>query len=221
MLDLLKSLLSQFNFYYIPAALICITVHECCHGYIAYKLGDPTARLAGRLTLNPIRHIDPVGFLLLVVAGFGWARPVPVDTRYFKKPKRDMALTALAGPVSNFALAFVMMILLGAVTYLLPTGAAVDVIHNLILYTAVLSIGLGVFNLIPVSPLDGSKILFSVLPDNVYYKILRYERYGFILLIMLLYSGWINGPLRAVQDWTVQALWTAAAFPFRLLTGQF
>jgi len=215
-LNLIRNFLSGFNPYFVPAAVICVTIHECAHGYAAYKLGDPTARMSGRLTLNPIRHIDPIGFILLIIAGFGWAKPVPVDSRYFKKPRRDMAITALAGPVSNFALSFLLLLIWFPLYLFVPVSAFQIIILNFIRITAILSTGFGVFNLLPVSPLDGSKILFSFLPDRIYYTILRYERYGLILLIALIYFGWINRPLSIAQEWILTGLSYAAAFPFTI-----
>ena len=201
MLEFIRNLLGGINLYFIPAALICIPVHECSHGYAAWLLGDPTARERGRLTLNPVKHFDPVGVLMLVFLGFGWAKPVPVDTRYFRHPRRDMALTSLAGPLSNFILAFVMMIFLSISIRFFPSTDLSEIIINLLLNTALLSIGLGVFNLIPIPPLDGSKILFSFLPERIYYTILRYERYGILIIMALIYLGIITGPLNTVRSW--------------------
>ena len=152
--------------------------------------GDPTARQMGRLSLNPIKHLDPIGFLMMIFAGVGWAKPVPVDMRYFKNPKRGMAITALAGPVSNFLMAIVTMLICSLVyRLLLPTDSMVLlVVFYFLCNVAILSVGLGLFNLIPISPLDGSKVLFSFLPDRVYYTILRYERYIMIAVIALVFS---------------------------------
>ena len=184
------------------AALLCLTVHELSHGAVAYVLGDPTAKDEGRLTLNPIKHIDPLGLLLMITAHVGWAKPVPVDMRYFKHPKRDMALTALAGPASNFLLAWVFLLLANLLGHLLvlfspsiglsPCGLLPMLF---LINAAVLSIGLGVFNLFPIPPLDGSKILFSFLPDKIYYTILRYERYIMILMLALVWVGVLDKPL--------------------------
>ncbi len=184
------------------AALLCLTVHELSHGAVAYVLGDPTAKDEGRLTLNPIKHIDPLGLLLMITAHVGWAKPVPVDMRYFKHPKRDMALTALAGPASNFLLAWVFLLLANLLGHLLvlfspsiglsPWGLLPMLF---LINAAVLSIGLGVFNLFPIPPLDGSKILFSFLPDKIYYTILRYERYIMILMLALVWVGVLDKPL--------------------------
>ena len=176
------------------SSLICITFHELSHGYVAFRLGDPTAKRSGRLSVNPIKHIDPAGLVMMVLFRFGWAKPVPVDMRYFKKPKRDMALTALAGPLSNVILAFAAIVLFYAIQLLLivsrPSQGLLLFGNYLLMffrYTALLSVGLAVFNLIPIPPLDGSKILFSVLPDRAWLKLMRLERYSMILLIALLY----------------------------------
>ena len=160
---------------------LCLTVHETCHGLAAWALGDPTAKRQHRLSLNPLRHIDWFGLAMMVTAGFGWAKPVPVNPNYFKNPKRGMAVTALAGPVSNFLLALVLLL---SVRLFWLTSVAGGWLYFL-LETAILSIGLGVFNLIPIPPLDGSKILFSLLPDKAYRTMLRYERIGTVVLWVL------------------------------------
>lgn len=164
------------------SVFLCLTIHETCHGLAAYALGDPTAKAQHRLSLNPLHHIDWFGLAMMLVAGFGWAKPVPVNPNYFRKPKQGMAITALAGPVSNFLLA--LLLLLGAkVMYTHAVYTAVNqAIFDFLLSTAILSVGLGLFNLVPIPPLDGSKVLFSLLPNHVYNRILRYERYGMILL---------------------------------------
>ncbi len=171
------------------SVLLCLTVHELCHGLSAYALGDPTAKSEHRLSLNPLRHIDWFGLIMMLVAGFGWAKPVPVNPNYFKKPKQGMALTALAGPVSNFLLA--LLLLFGA--RIMYEHAAYtqwnQMLFGFLLNTAILSIGLGVFNLIPIPPLDGSKVLFSLLPNRAYAQMLRYERYGIIALWALVAMG--------------------------------
>ena len=169
------------------AVFLCLTVHETCHGLAAYALGDPTAKREHRLSLNPLHHIDWVGLACMLLLGFGWAKPVPVDMRYFKKPKQGMALTALAGPVSNFALALLAML---CARLIYPQyGALWDFAFDLLLMTAYLSIGLGLFNLIPISPLDGSKVLFAFLPDAAYEKLMRYEKYGMLVLLALVWLG--------------------------------
>ncbi|MEG1658131.1 MAG: site-2 protease family protein [Oscillibacter sp.] len=172
------------------AIFLCLTIHETCHGLAAYALGDPTAKELHRLSLNPLRHIDWFGLLMMFTVGFGWAKPVPVDLRYFKKPKQGMAVTALAGPVSNLLLA-ILMIGISKVIYLYaPYSAMWETVFNFCLYTvAPLSIGLGLFNLLPIPPLDGSKVLAVILPDASYYQLMRYERYGMVLLLILSVVG--------------------------------
>lgn len=172
------------------AVLICLTVHETCHGLAAYRLGDPTAKSMHRLSFNPLRHIDWLGLAMMFFVGFGWAKPVPVDPRYFKKPKQGMAVTALAGPVSNLLLA-VLSIGISKVIYLYaPYNAVLDGIFVFLLYIlAPLSVGLGLFNLLPIPPLDGAKVLGSLLPDQTYFRLMRYERYGMLVLLALSYFG--------------------------------
>ena len=167
------------------SVLLCLTVHETCHGFVAYALGDPTAKRQHRLSLNPLHHIDWFGLAMMVVAGFGWAKPVPVNPNYFKNPKRGMAITALAGPLSNFVLAIAL--LWGTKLVWLYTTAEGWLLF--LLQTALLSIGLGVFNLIPIPPLDGSKILLSLLPERPYRLVLRYERIGIVVLWLVVLGG--------------------------------
>ena len=181
-------------------AILCIPLHELSHGFVALKLGDRTAKNAGRLTMNPLKHVDIFGLICMAVFRFGWAKPVPVDMRNFRNPKRGMALTALAGPVSNVLFCLVLLFLFGFLAPFLSSGSVGTFFLDLISTTAVLSLSLAVFNVIPVPPLDGSKVLFSLLGDRAYRFILRYERYGMILLVVLLTSGVLSGPMnRAVS----------------------
>ena len=166
-------------------ALLCIMVHEICHGAAAYALGDRTAATQGRLSLNPLHHVDWFGLLMLAVFHFGWAKPVSVDMRNFKHPKRDMAITALAGPASNFLLAALALFLYGLLWRDLYSGGAGRFVIRLLQYMAILSISLGLFNLIPIPPLDGSTVLFSFLPDRAYVRLMVLERYGMFLLLAL------------------------------------
>ena len=189
----------------VAAVLLCLTVHETCHGLVAYALGDPTAKSMHRLSLNPLHHIDWFGLLMMFAAGFGWAKPVPVDPRYFKKPKEGMALTALAGPVSNFLLAFLLIFISKMIYLYAPYTVALDAIFTFCLYTAApLSIGLGLFNLIPIPPLDGSKVVAVLLPDRAYGTLMRYERYGMLLLLALSFlgisGGFISGAIAQVYE---------------------
>lgn len=174
----------------VAAIFLCLTIHETCHGLAALALGDPTAKSMHRLSLNPLRHIDPLGLVMMFVAGFGWAKPVPVDPRYFKKPKQGMAVTALAGPASNFLLALLAMGISKAIYLYAPYTTAWDTVFTFCLYTlAPLSVGLGLFNLIPIPPLDGSKVLGAFLPDRAYFILMRYERYGMLVLLALSFLG--------------------------------
>lgn len=183
------SVLANILISVIPA-LICITFHEVSHGFVAYKLGDNTAKDTGRLTLNPIKHIDIFGLFMMVVFKFGWAKPVPINMNNFKNPKGGMAITALAGPMSNVLLAAVVLLIYGFLYVPLSgAGAFGTVMAQMILTTAYLSCALAVFNIIPISPLDGSKVLFSFLPEKAYYTLMRYEFFGMILLFFLVWRG--------------------------------
>lgn len=185
----------------LAAVLLCLTVHETCHGLAAYALGDPTARRADRLSLNPLRHIDWFGLLMMFAAGFGWAKPVPVNPNYFKKPKQGMALTALAGPVSNFLLALLTLLAARILCDVAAYSETNQRILDFLLMVAVLSIGLGLFNLVPIPPLDGSKVLFAVLPDRAYDWLMRNERYGMLLLFALVFFDVGSNALSKTIQW--------------------
>ena len=186
----------------LAAVFLCLTIHETCHGLAAYALGDPTAKRAHRLSLNPLRHIDWIGFFMMIVAGFGWAKPVPVNPNYFKKPKEGMAITALAGPVSNFLLALALL-LAARLVYLraLMTGTLPETLFSFLVNTASLSVGLGLFNLVPVPPLDGSKVAAVLLPDRAYNWLMRYEQLGMVLLVVIISVGVGSNALNAAIDW--------------------
>ena len=171
------------------AVLLCLSVHETCHGLAALVLGDPTAKARHRLSLNPLRHIDWLGLAMMFVAGFGWAKPVPVNPNYFKKHKQGMAVTALAGPASNFLLALLAMLISRLIYLYAPYNPVWQTVFDFCLYTvAPLSIGLGLFNLLPLPPLDGSKVLAMFLPDRAYAVWMRYERYGMLVLLALSFA---------------------------------
>ena len=171
------------------AVLLCLSVHETCHGLAALALGDPTAKARHRLSLNPLRHIDWLGLAMMFVAGFGWAKPVPVNPNYFKKPKQGMAVTALAGPASNFLLALLAMLISRLIYLYAPYNPVWQTVFDFCLYTvAPLSIGLGLFNLLPLPPLDGSKVLAMFPPDRAYAVWMRYERYGMLVLLVLSFA---------------------------------
>jgi len=200
----------------IPAALIALVLHEVSHGYAAYKLGDPTARIMGRLSLNPLKHLDPIGALCMVLFRFGWAKPVPIDTRFFKNPKRDMALTALAGPVANLLIAFFSLpfyiLAVNAYNTALFSDAApiVMTLLNIAVYffSALhgVNLGLALFNLLPIPPLDGSRVLFTFLPTQYYFRIMRYERYISLALMLLLLCGVKLGFLSALSSAVTDAM---------------
>ncbi len=191
--------------YVIPCVLIALTFHEFAHGYTAYKLGDPTAKNLGRLTLNPLRHLDILGTLCMIFFHFGWAKPVPINARYFKKPRRDMALTAAAGPIMNFILAFVGIAVYRILIRIFTVFPAESNFAYYIQYSAVtlfsyfhvLNLSLGVFNLIPVPPLDGSRIFGIFLPPKWYFGIMKYEKYIQLVLLVLLWTGLLTTPLSA------------------------
>lgn len=184
----------------IPVILLSLTIHEISHGWIASKLGDPTAKNLGRLSLNPLKHLDPIGTIMMLVFGFGWAKPVPIDVRYFKDKRRGMALTALAGPVSNLMIAFSGIFIYLALSKILNgalaqgnTLALVTLFFFQIFYT--LNLYLAIFNLIPVPPLDGSRVLFALLPERYYFGIMKYERFIMLGMMLLLFTGILGKPL--------------------------
>lgn len=180
--------------YIIPAALIAIMFHEIAHGLVSYWLGDPTPKRQGRLSLNPAKHLDPVGTLCLIFFHVGWAKPVVVNPEYYKRKKLGMALVALAGPLTNFLLAILSFVFIGLIlkisnTYTTP----IVILVNFFNYLAIINIGLGIFNLIPIPPLDGSKILGSFLKGEVYEQYMKYQQYGFIILSLLLVLSSLAG----------------------------
>ena len=184
----------------IPTFLITITVHEYSHAYVAYKMGDPTARSLGRLTLNPLKHIDPIGLVMILVMGFGWAKPVPINTRYFKNARKGMALSAAAGPISNIIMAIIGGIIFGLISFFYYTFAKeaiifIDMLQMFFYQFMTLNVYFAVFNLVPVPPLDGSRIVSYVLPAKLSYYYNFVERYGFLILIVLLYTGILRIPL--------------------------
>lgn len=198
--------------------IFCVLpIHEFAHALVAQKLGDETARLKGRLTISPLAHIDWYGALLLVIAGVGWAKPVPINMRNFKmkNKKLAMALTAFAGPLSNIVVSLVFIIISISLELFAPQGDATSAIIQFFDIATGINITLAVFNLIPVPPLDGSRLITLLIPDKYYYQIMRYERYialGFMALIII---GILDVPLSLLSNVLYEILFRIAAFPFR------
>ena len=214
--DILLILLS------LPVMLMALSVHESAHGYAAYKLGDPTAHSLGRITLNPVKHFDLFGFLSMLIFHIGWAKPVPVNARYFQNPRKDFAIVGAAGPLSNVCLALIHLLILRivmifATDLVLNNGIGSEVgliVLSLVVYVlymgVAMNIVLAIFNLIPVPPFDGSRIFYAFLPPKWYFGVMKYERYimiGCILLFFLLNRMRLN-PLGIFEDWVINGLFT-------------
>ena len=222
---MLREILSgNFNFWNIVVGilasfaviLLTMPIHEWAHGFIATKLGDPTPRYQGRLTLNPFAHIDYIGALAIIFLGVGWAKPVQINPRNFKTPKIGMAITALAGPVANIVMAFIMM-LLSNVVYLLPLGNIASYIVLFFTSVAYTNIFLAVFNLIPVPPFDGSRILNAVLPDKYYFKLMQYERYSMFIVLIIIATGILDKPLSFISGSVFDVINFVTVLPFIFL----
>ena len=205
--------------------LLLLPVHEYAHARVSYALGDPTAANDGRLDLNPLVHLDPVGSLLMLLVGIGWAKPVPVDPRYYKNPRRDMVITAMAGPLANLIMGFLFLILaqvsLGFWVRGYYNGANVDTLYYMVLILqtiASISVSLAVFNLLPVPPLDGWKMMGAVLPGRTYWKIMSKEReIGMIFMLLILFTPVIDLPISFVGNAISDLFVSATAFVPRLM----
>ncbi|WP_316896492.1 site-2 protease family protein [Pseudodesulfovibrio indicus] len=174
-----------------PGLLVALVFHEVAHGFVAYLLGDPTAKSAGRLTLNPLKHLDPIGTLAFFFVQFGWARPVPVNARYFKNPRKGMMYTAMAGPGVNFALAALFALAFHVMVAFGVSGQ--NPIYAVAYYAVFVNLILGAFNLLPIPPLDGSNVVAYFLPPQAAYKFMSLSRYGFIILIGIILLGRFTG----------------------------
>jgi len=179
-----------------PPLLLALTCHEFAHGYVAYRLGDPTAKSLGRLTLNPLKHLDPIGTIAFFFIKFGWAKPVPVNPGYFKDPKKDMLWVALAGPATNLALAIVSATLAKGLWFFasqLPYSTMAEAIlvplNGMLIASVWINLVLCIFNFLPIPPLDGSRILMGLLPNRLAASYMKFERYGFVLVLILAFSG--------------------------------
>lgn len=193
--------------YRLPAVFIGFSFHEFAHAYVANLLGDDTAKLEGRMTLDPMAHIDPIGIIMLILFRFGWAKPVPINPYNFKNRKKGIILVSLAGPIMNFFIAFITLLIYMTIYYQL--GFMNKIIENILVNIYFINIGLGIFNLIPLPPLDGSKILTGFLPYRLEYNFFRYERYLYILLILLIFTDSINyilGPMFYSADRVISYL---------------
>ena len=213
----MNNIISQL-IYTLPAILIAISMHEFAHGYVSYRLGDPTPKHMGRLSVNPLAHLDPVGTICLLIFHFGWAKPVGVNPYYYKDRKKGMVMVALAGPIMNFFIAFISIFAMGVILKVTEgyAGTFIRYTFNFLNYLFIINIGLGAFNLIPVPPLDGSKVLGAVLPSDKYFKYMQYERYGTLILMGLLYLGILDVPLTIVRSSLSKVMWTVVSFIFRL-----
>lgn len=201
----------MYYLYIIPCAIIAVVLHELAHGLVSHWLGDPTPKEMGRLSINPSKHLDIMGVICLIFFGFGWAKPVMVNPNYYKKPKLGMTLVALAGPLMNFLVMILSFVFMGLSLKImfwanLWDSVILDIVYNFFYYLAIINLGLGLFNLIPIPPLDGSKIIGVILPDNAYNEYMSYQRYGTFFMIGLLVvlnvleSYGISSPLDIAMD---------------------
>ena len=190
-------------------ALTALPVHECAHADAAMRMGDHTAERQGRLTLNPFAHFDPIGTTAIILFGFGWAKPVPINPLNFNNPKKGMMLSALAGPLSNIGLAFLSMVfykLVPLLSYIGVGASFVSTLSTFFYYAMTINISLGVFNLIPIPPLDGSRIATYFLPQRTYFKIMQYERYILIAFFLILWLGVLDMPIAFVDGLVTKGL---------------
>lgn len=220
----------------LPVVLLALSFHETAHGYAAYRLGDNTARNLGRLTLNPVKHLDPIGFICMMLFGFGWAKPVPINARNFRNSRYGMALSAIAGPISNVILSFINVLLLRGTLLIFETvgknetyGMLLSIngysyetskfymVLSLLAFVfylgAYLNLTLAIFNLIPVPPLDGSRFFYIFLPTKLYFKVMKYERYISIVIMLLLFTGVLSTPLSWICNKILSGMYFITGMP--------
>ncbi len=225
LLDLLRA--GEFDFIDLMVGLFSsifvvfctMPIHEYAHALIATKLGDQTPRLAGRLTLNPMAHISPIGAMMIILVGFGYAKPVSVNPRNFKNDKVGMALTALAGPISNLLMGFIMMFLAVTTIYFGRNASNFQLIQAIVMFfqfACIININLAVFNLLPIPPLDGSRILELLIPKKYYYQFMQYERYVVMLVFVLIATGVLSKPLSILTNIVYDLFFKIAVLPFGL-----
>ena len=208
MLNLFYHIQSQMQAYVLTAlvALLAIVCHECAHGWVSYKLGDPTAKNAGRLTLNPLKHIDPIGILCMVLFRVGWAKPVPINPYHYRDRKKGIIYVSIAGPVTNFILAFISLLIEGLLLKYSPSHNANWIFCQLCYYSAVVNISLGLFNLVPIPPLDGSKVLGELWPKAAHFY-WKYQRYWRWVLLICVVTGLLSRPLGLLNNMLLNGMW--------------
>lgn len=195
-----------------PVVLLAIVCHECAHGWVSYKLGDPTAKNAGRLTLNPLKHLDPLGALCMLFFHVGWANPVPINPWYYKDRKKGIIYVSLAGPVANFIVAFISLFIEGLLMrFGSDTSTLIWILCQLCYYSAVVNVGLGLFNLVPIPPLDGSKVLGELWDkaNNFYW---RYQNYWRWILLLCVITGVLSKPLGILNGMLIRGMWRIVKF---------